>query len=308
MNIIFKIFDRLRCAIEIRQLNTFSAIARYGSFTQAAEMLGYAQSSVTTQIQLLESELGTKLFERIGKSISLTPDGSTFLKYAQKIIALSEEARNAMRNTGILKGTLVVGTPESLCVMRLPGIFKEFHSLYPCVELIVKLDCGTNFQRMLRENTMDVAIFLGRKEVEEDFIVDLQFSEPMAVLAAPAHPLAAKDAVGPEDMQDQSLILTENGCTYRTAFESILDRSGVRARSILETGSVQAIKQLTADGLGISLLPQVAVAKELRSGSLVCLNWAGPDFGMFTQVIYHKDKWISPALGAFLELVKKIRP
>src|SRR5690242_2052558 len=108
--------------MEIRQLNTFTAIAKMGSFTQAAEMLGYAQSSVTTQIQLLESELETKLFERMGKSITLTSEGTRLLPYAQKILKLSEEAKSVIGNSDVPKGALTVGAPESLCVMRLPGI------------------------------------------------------------------------------------------------------------------------------------------------------------------------------------------
>jgi len=294
--------------MEIRQLNTFAAIARLGSFTQAAEMLGYAQSSITTQIQLLESELDTKLFERIGKSIALTPDGEKLLPYAQKILKLSEEAKNIIVSSDTPKGTLTIGAPESLCVMRLPGIFKEYHTCYPDVELILKFGTCAEFRRFLRENVIDVAVLLENRITDSDLVTELQFPEPMAVLTAPCHPFADRDCVYPEDLADQSLILTENGCSYRAVFDNILAKSGVRPRSILETGSVQAIKQLTADGLGVSLLPRIAVEDEVRQGRLSILNWKGPDFGMMTQVVYHKDKWISAPLRIFLDLVKKIKP
>lgn len=294
--------------MEIRQLNSFVTIAKVGSFTQAAKMLGYVQSSVTTQIQLLENELGTRLFERIGKNVNLTSDGTRFLLYAQKIIKLSEEAKSVIGNSDVPKGTLTVGAPESLCVMRLPGIFKEFHTKYPNVELIIKLESSVEFKRMLRENIIDVAILIGRDKQEDDFIVDLRFPEAMALLVAPCHPFSTRENIGPYDMRDQSLILTENGCSYRAVFDNILAEAGVKPRSILETGSVQAIKQLTIDGMGISLLPYIAALNEIKQGNLIRLNWTGPDFDMVTQVIYHKDKWVSPALQIFLDLVKKIQP
>ncbi len=294
--------------MEIRQLNTFAVIAKMGSFTQAAETLGYAQSSVTTQIQLLESELGTKLFERIGKSITLTTDGTRLLSYAQKILKLSEEAKSIIGNTDVPKGTLTIGAPESLCVMRLPGIFKEFHQRCPGVELIVKLDTSTKFKNMLRENIIDVAVLIGCGNQDDDFVVDLQFPEPMLLLVSSGHPFSSRENIGLKDIADQSLILTENGCPYRSAFENILAEERIRPRSVLETGSIQAIKQLTADGLGISLLPRIAVENEISQGSLVNLDWTGPDLGMMTQVVYHKDKWISPAMRIFLNLVKKIKP
>lgn len=294
--------------MEIRQLNTFITIARVGSFTQAAEILGYAQSSVTTQIQLLENEMEAKLFERMGRSITLTSEGMRLLSYAQKILKLSDEAKSAIGSSGAPKGALTVGAPESLCVMRLPGIFKEFHTGYPGVELTVKLEYGLEFIRMLRENIIDIAVMIRRSKQEDDLIVDLQFPEPMVLLAAPGHPLGTRKDIGPEDMEGQSLILTENGCTYRTAFTNMLSDAGVKPRSVLEAGSIQAIKQLTGDGLGISLLPQIAASDEVRQGALVSLDWTGPDFDMMTQVVYHKDKWISPAMRIFLDLLKKKLP
>lgn len=112
--------------------------------------------------------------------------------------------------------------------------------------------------------------------------------------------------MSPKDIENEPLILTETGCSYRSAFEKILSEHDVKSNLVLETGSVQAIKQFTMSGLGITLLPKIAVEEELANGRLVPLNWVGPGFGIVSQVLYHKDKWISPALRAFLDLSKKI--
>ena len=127
----------------------------------------------------------------------------------------------------------------------------------------------------------------------------------MLLLAYPGHHLISKEEIFPEDIENEALILTETGCSYRAAFENILSEHNIKPNLVLETGSVQAIKQFTMSGLEITLLPAVSVSDEINSGKLIPLNWAGPDFGIISQVIYHKDKWISPALKEFLKLSHK---
>ena len=128
----------------------------------------------------------------------------------------------------------------------------------------------------------------------------------MLLLTAPGHPLINKEVVYPKDIENEPLILTELGCSYRAVFENVLRSYNIKPNMILETGSVQAIKQFTMSGLGITLLPRVAVEEELAQGKMVTLNWSGPDFGIVSQVLYHKDKWLSPALKAFLNLSRNM--
>lgn len=146
------------------------------------------------------------------------------------------------------------------------------------------------------------------KEIsEEGYITELSFPEPMVILSSPEHPLAQKEDIFPEDLTGETLILTEIGCGYRAIFENILAQYDIKPRSIIETGNVQAIKQLTMSGLGITLLPLVAVEEECSQRQLVKLNWKGPSFVILTQVLYHKDKWISAPLKAFIELIHEIK-
>lgn len=292
--------------MDFKQLNAFITISKLQSFTAAANTLGYAQSTVTTQIKLLESELGVKLFERIGKSVTLTHEGKKLIPYAKQILKLSDDVKNSIFNDETPSGTLTIGAAESLCVIRLPEILKEYRKLYPEVDVSLKFGSCADFRHYLRDNIIDVAFSLGIKIEAEDFISEVEFDEPMQLLAYPGHPLINKKDVFPEDIQGEPLILTETGCSYRAAFENILSQFNVKPNLVLETGSVQAIKQFTMSGIGITLLPQVAVEEEIASGKLIPLNWKGPSFGIISQVLYHKDKWISPALREFLKLSKKI--
>lgn len=292
--------------MDFKQLNAFVTISRLHSFTGAAEMLGYAQSTITNQIKLLEDELGVKLFERIGKSVTMTHEGKKLLPYAKQMMKLSEQFKNAAFSEEKPTGTLTIGAAESLCVIRLPGILKEYRRLYPEVEVSLKFGSCADFRHFLKNNIIDVAFSLGTKIDSEDFVNEVQFDEPMLLLAYPGHHLIGKEKVYPRDIADEPMVLTEMGCSYRAAFENILSEYNVKSNLVLETGSVQAIKQFTMSGLGITLLPKVAVEDELEAGRLIPLNWAGPDFGIVSQVLYHKDKWISPALKAFLDLSKQI--
>ena len=289
--------------MELRNLKTFVTIAKGGSFTKAADILGYAQSTITTQIKVLESQLNTKLFDRLGRNIFLTSDGEKLLKYAEQILKLSSEAENVVGMSEITKGTLTIGAVESLCVIRLPGILKKYHELYPKVDIIIKLATDSNLRSYLKNNTIDVAIFLGKEVYDEELISKTKFYEPMVVLSSPSHIISKLKSITADNLSSESFILNEKGCSYCTMFESMLNKAGVYPKSILEVGSIQAIKQFTINNLGITFLPRMAVEKELKDGQLVELNWHGPDLNVMSQVMYHKDRWISPAMKAFLDLI-----
>ncbi len=292
--------------MELRQLTSFVTVAKLGSITQAANVLGYAQSSITTQMQLLEVELGAKLFERLGRNLNLSSAGLKLLPYAQQILQLSYEAQQVLAVGETLKGTLTIGAVESLCVKRLPELVKEFRQRYPAVELVLKLGNCSDFPQLLTDNLIDVAFSLGQQNIPAYLISERCCEEPMVLLAPPGHPLLAQSAVFPHDLAGTPLILTEATCPYRSVFETILYEAGIQPYSVLETGSLQAIKQFAMSGLGITLLPAIAVTEELATGRLVELPWVGPDFEMKTQVLYHKDKWLSPPIRALLDLAAEM--
>ncbi|EHJ01998.1 transcriptional regulator, LysR family [Clostridium sp. DL-VIII] len=290
--------------MDFKQLNAFLTISKLQSFTKAADILGYAQSTITTQIKQLENELEVKLFERIGKNVTLTHEGKKLLPYAKQMLKLSSDIKNTVFNKETPSGTLTIGAAESLCVLRLPEILKEYKRLYPEVEVSLKFGSCADFRYFLTDNIIDVAFSLGVKIDSDEFISDVEISEPMLFLAYPGHPLISKKSILPKDIENEPLILTEMGCSYRASLENILTSCDIKPNVAFETGSVQAIKQFTMSGLGITLLPKVAVEDEINSGKLIPLNWEGPNFGIISQVLYHKDKWISPALKEFLRLSK----
>jgi DNA-binding transcriptional LysR family regulator len=131
-------------------------------------------------------------------------------------------------------------------------------------------------------------------------------AEPIVVVARRGHPLIKKGRLEPIDLRDETVILAEPGCSYRIILENILSGANVYCETVLEIGSIEAMKQCAISGLGITFLPRIAVDKELESGQLVDLHWTGEEFNTVIQLAYHKDKWLSPVLSAFLTVTKEV--
>lgn len=292
--------------MELRQLITFSKITQLKSFLKAAEDLGYAQSTITTQIQLLEKELGIKLFERIGRNMELTSKGLTFLEYAEKIINLAEEAKAAVADADIPKGTLRIGVVESLCTIRLPEVLKYYHMKYPEVEVIIKIGTCSDLHNMLRNNTVDLIFILGELIKDPDLLSCMCCEEEMALLASPLSKLKDKEKIALKDIENESLILTEKGCSYRGVFEGMFNEENLQPHLSLEIGSIETIKTFVKNNLGITLLPAMTAQNELEKGELAKLDLVGCDFNIMTQVLYHKNKWLTPAMNAFIEVLKSM--
>ncbi|BBB90558.1 MAG TPA: LysR family transcriptional regulator [Methylomusa anaerophila] len=288
--------------MELRQLKTFVMIVRLRSFTKASDVLNYAQSTVTSQIQSLEEELGTLLFERIGRQVQLTKDGESLLLYAEQIVKLADAAKDVLTTSSHPQGTLRIGTPESFCLNRLPELIKDYRWRYPEVEIKLSFGICCDFLKSVRNNNVDLAFFYDEILEDSDLVVHVLYDEPVLILASPQHPLVQKKRITFQDLNGQSLILTESGCRYRARFEKAMSNAKVQPCTTLEISSVEVQKRFTMDNQGLAVLSKTAVDNELAQGLLTALPWAGPSFDVKVQLVYHKDKWLSPALKAFIDL------
>ncbi len=290
--------------MELRQLNTFHMVARTLSFSKAANELDYAQSTVSAQIQALENELNVSLFDRLGKQITLTDAGTKMLTYAEQLLSLANEAQTAVSTTDIPQGTLTISAPETLCIYRLPKLLRTFQQLYPQVQLIFTPSPYKTIVPSLQSGQMDIAIVLDEPCNNPAVHVETLIQERIMLVSHPEHPFAKKTAVYPADLAQEKMYLTEADCTYRMLFERKLADEGIRIAPPAEFHSVVAIKECVKAGLGLSLLPMVAIESELKSGALVALPWQGDSLDMVTQLIWHRDKWVSPTMQAFLEVTR----
>ncbi len=297
--------------MELRHLRTFKAVAANRSFTQAAKELGYVQSAITAHVKALEADLGVRLFDRLGRHIVLTEAGSELLAYATKILDLMDGARDAVAGNGKPSGTLHISASETLCIYRLPPVLEEFGKRFPEVRVVFEPSkngtLGPTLRRGLSEGAVDVAFVIERERTDlEDLVSETLVREPLALVAKPNHPLAEAGEVRPADLAEESVLMAEKGCGFREVFEEQMARAGIKPKAEVEFTSAEAIKVCVENGMGVAVLAAVSVAEEIRSGRLAALSWAEPGFHVSTQMLRHRNKWLSPALGAFLDTASDV--
>ena len=304
--------------MELRQVETFRAVAEELSFSRAAERLGYVQSSVSAQVAALERDLGVPLFDRLGRRIALTEAGVVMLGYSRKLLALAEETKETVVDAGVgsgeVKGSLTVSAPETLLTYRLPRLLALFHERHPKVRLSVRPSTVGRLvgsaRRAVEEGRVDVAFVLDGPVEAPGLSVEPMIEEGVTVIAPTAHALTSAASVSPRDLSGEAMLLPEapeSGCAYRGQFERQLGAAGVVPPEKMEFQSIEAVKQCVAAGMGVSVLPGVAVSAELADGKLAALRW-NQSFEVLTQMVWHEERWKSPALGAFLEMAREVFP
>jgi DNA-binding transcriptional LysR family regulator len=290
--------------MEVRQLEIFRALAEELHFTRAAARVHCVQSNVTTQIRALEAELGAPLFDRLAKRVVLTDAGRRFLPYAERVLAALGDAQAIVTQNSTPAGPLRIGAPESVLTYRLPGVLSHFQKLCPRVEIIFQPYSNEGLVESLESGKLDLAIWM-TDTVEHDRLKSMRLRpEKVLFVADLKDPLALKKRVQPGNLSGQTLLLTESGCAYRKKLDQMLASMNIRPGHITEFSSVDAIKACVGLGMGLGLLPEIVVAKELARKELTALHWAGPVMDMATHAVWHKDKWISPALRAFISVLE----
>ncbi|MDP4549490.1 LysR family transcriptional regulator [Alkalihalobacillus macyae] len=290
--------------MDLNYFYTFKEVVRWGSYTQTAEELGYAQSSVTTQIKKLEEHYQVKLFERVGRKMRLTQSGEQLYDYVKGITKLADEAEEQMRSDSNLKGTVRIGTVESLAAYFITPFIKSLKQQHPELRILLESGLCPNLIEGTMDGTYDIALLLDRLQNHPELTTIPIRQEEMVLIAPPDHPLTKLDEVTLKRLETETLILTEEGCSYRVLLEQLLQEEEVQAKSVISFSSLEAIKQCVADDLGIALLPRIAVERDVRNGNVVALPFHQNNIKVYTQVVYQQKKWISPPLKHFLSLLE----
>ncbi|MGN8646758.1 LysR family transcriptional regulator [Gracilibacillus sp. HCP3S3_G5_1] len=292
--------------METKQLITFKVAAENLNFTQTAKILKFAQSSVTAQIKSLEKELDTKLFERLGKKLYLTEAGRQFKEYAEKMITLSEEAKLVTSGIKEPSGTLVIGAQESQCTYRLPPILKEFKSQFPHVKLVFKPAHSDEMAKeQLLKGNLDIAFIMDIVKPGESLTTEALIQDELKLVASSNHRLASKMNVFTKDLEQETFLLTEKGCSYRTILEDTLRDADVFPTNKFEFVSIEAIKQCVIAELGIAILPAMVVERDINEGRIKEIKWEQTIPPFFTQIAWHKDKEMTIPLQSFIDLTRR---
>ena len=293
--------------MELRNLITFISVAELGSFTKAAEQLGYSQSTVSFQIKQLEKELGVQLFDRIGHTVSLTDAGRDALRYAQNICHMSQEMILGSAQRREPNGVLRLGMADSLCEPLIVGHYGQFRAAYPKVCLhITTLDTSALLES-LDHNDVDMICTMDDHVYDTNYIIADEEEIGVHFVASPCHPLAALRSVALEQLLDQAFLLTEKGMSYRRLMDAQLARSSLEISPVLETGQADLIRKLVGENMGLSFLPDYVTEDMVRSGKLVRLNVPDLQVVVWKQLLYRREKWLSAPMRAMIDHMKNIR-
>lgn len=300
------VYKREMTSMDLRQLTTFRHLARNLSFSRTADELSYAQSTVSAQIQTLEQELGVILFDRLGKRVLLTPVGHQLLTYAERLLDLEEETRATIGNNQTVTGEITIYAPSTLCIYRLPTILRTYRQRYSEVRINIHANISSSAVEQLRMGHVDIAFDLNKTLPFADIESRTLIHEPLVFVASPDHELVTKPTFELMDLTGHSLVLTEPTCTYRLLLEEMAANQGISLETPMSFENVEAIKQCVKAGLGLSFLPSVAVATDVAEGKLIKLPWVGESAEFHTQMVWHRDKWLSPALGYLIEVAEEV--
>lgn len=290
--------------MELREITTFLQVANQRSFSKAAKVLGYTQAAVTIQIKQLERELNTQLFDRIGKQITLTHQGVIFYDYAVTILKSVAEAKDSVGDSPELTGTLCLGSIESVCASFLPGLLCEYHRQHPKVNIRIITDSPHVLLDMMNKNVIDIVYFLDRRMYDSKWIKVLEEPEEVVFTASSDHPFTHKNDLTLGQVIREPFILTEPNASYRHILDNYLAAYDMEIRPFLESGSTEFIIKLLRSNQGISFLPAFTIQKELDEGSLSTVKVADFHMQIWRQIVYHKGKWVTREMTAFLELAK----
>ena len=195
--------------MELRTVNTFLHIAELHSFSRTARQLGYSQSAVSSQIAQLEAELGTPLFDRVGKTVRLTDAGQTFLGYARTLLETAQQAQAALQPAQQVRGSLRIALADSVCSTFLPGLLQRYHARCPQVELVLHTASSDEMLQLLSTNQVDLVYTLDQPLLQPALVLAADVPEPVCFIAPPQHPLAQERSVPLDILPRQEFLLTE---------------------------------------------------------------------------------------------------
>jgi len=251
----------------LTHLESFIEVARTGNVSRAAQTLFLTQPAVTARLKSLESDLGIELFVRSARGMKLTDAGRAFLPYAQRTLGLVTEGRQVIADLREgATGDLIIGAAPAVSTYLLPTILKTFRSAYPNVRLGVKTGHTEEVLEMVLRQEVNVG--LGRPVRHPEVELIPVFDDELLLVVSRRHPFAARTRVRMDELATERLILFDRASSYHELTSTLFREAGVVPASVMELDNVEAAKKMVQQGLGVALLPRMALGAELRSRSL----------------------------------------
>ena len=287
------------------QLKAFLAVARHGSFSKAAETLYLTQPAISKQVQALEELVGTRLFDRLGRSILLTQAGNILHNHAHVAFQTLEEARETIAQLrGLQRGHLRISAASTIGTYMLPQPLGELKARYPGIEISLAITNKARVVQQVLSHEVELG-FVGPPVEPAELEREEYLLDELVLIMAPTHRLAHQESVAVAELVEEVFILREQGSGTREIMEEELARVRVSLKKAMELGSTEAIKQAVAANLGVSIVSKFAISLEMQKGRLAVAKL--PDLNLRRQlfIIYHRGRTLSPAAEEFCALLRR---
>ena len=285
--------------MDTNTLNAFIAVAESGSFSIAAEQLYITQSAISKRVALLEQQLDKKLFDRIGRRVSLTSAGRALMPCAEKILMSFEDARTFISNLdSTISGTLSLASSHHIGLHRLPKVLRQYSKKYPQVLLNLSFSESESAYQGVVKGHLELALITLAPLPDPIICVQKVWTDNMRFVVAKDHPLASQQQVDLAQLQQHRAILPGPKTFTRQITAERFTEQGLALEVAMSTNNLDTIKMLVKNGLGWSLLPQIMIDKDMRE-----LNTDQPSIYRELGYIYHRDRTLSNAAKRFIELL-----
>lgn len=294
--------------MDIHQMRLFCRIAELKSFSRAAESISLTQPTASGHIKNMEEELGVRLFDRLGRAVVLTEAGKILYDYAQRILALRQEAAEAMKEfAGAHRGPLRLGAssiPGDYLLPRVLGRFKQAHSN---VEISLKIEDSEVISQMVLDGFVDLGV-VGAKTEDNHLAYEAFARDELVLIVPPDHPWAGRSAVAVQELRGKPFLQRERGSGTRRIMMERLSPLGLSPEdltTVAELGSNEGIREAVKAGMGISILSRLAVSSDLEAGLLKEIPLEGVDLGRDLYIVRHKSRYQPPVCKVFQEFLKQ---
>jgi LysR family hydrogen peroxide-inducible transcriptional activator len=289
--------------MEMHQLRYVVAVARTGNFSRAAEQCHVAQPSLSQQIQKLEAELGDRLFDRMKREAKLTPQGEVFLRRAVRILEEVDAARREASDAKeLLHGTVIVGVLPTIAPYLLPDVMAGFTKKFPGVEIVVQEDTTARLLKLLLAYEIDF-VLASQPIHDERLEVRELFTEELLLALPPGHPFLRKRTVNVADLESERMIVMKEGHCLGDQVMRFCERSDLRTQISFRSAQLETIQALVRAGLGISLIPAMALRGSARGGPLEYRSLKSPRPERKIVAVWPKQRPPGRAGGEFLKEV-----
>lgn len=294
--------------MEIKYLQTFLTIIEEGSFSKAAQKLNYTQSTITFQVNQLEQEFSITLFEKIGRNMLLTKAGKEFVPYVKNALNEMDKLYYFEKDLAEYQGDLHIGVGETLLCYKLPNIIKKFHNIAPKTKLFIRSMNCYDIRNSILNGTLDIGVLYEDIGGLNSNIISHNIGiYDVILVASPDIKEKYSDFITPNQNIPVAFIINETNCIFRQIFERYLQQKSIMLSHTIELWSIPTIKNLVKNNIGLSYLPKFTVESELKNGELVEIPTEITHSNITAVCAYHKNKWVSPTMQLFIDIIKNIK-